>query len=732
MKSKKEKNELYLVNLTSDGSLLITRKSSGAIVFQTELSRLVYSDQFLQISSYTASKYLYGFGEHKEGILKSFNWNRLTLFNQGDLPVPNRNLYGTHPFYLVVEPGGNTNGVFLFNSNAMDALLQPTPAITLRSIGGILDLFIMLGPTPTDVVKQYTSIVGRTFMPPYWSLGFHICKYGYFSLNKTIEVLERNLAADIPIDVQWHDIDFMHRNLDFTYDPVDFKGLPEFVEKLHNDGRHYVAMISPGVSDVEEPNTYAPYDEGKKLDLFVKDVNGSYIHGKVWNTNYTVFPDFSNPKTPPYWAKQFDVYHLKLHYDGIWIDMNEPLNFLNGSDVGCPDSPLEDPQYLPGRPYPLRTLTLCMTAKHLKTEHYNEHNLLAYREAHATYNAIRDVRKKRPFIISRATFSGQGQWSGHWSGDITSNWEDMRYTIPSMLMFNFYGMSMIGSDICGFRLNVTEDLCARWQSLGAFYPFSRNHNDFDTFEQDPAAWGPDVIDATKNSLRTRYYLLPYLYTLFYKSHIFGETVIRPLFFEFPDDANTYSIDEEFLWGPSLMILPILYENAVKVDAYFPKGVWYDFYSGKSMKSKGEKFTLEANITHINVAVRGGAILPLQLPGKTTVESRTNAFDLLIALDENNAATGELYWDDGDSLDTYENENYNLISFSAKDNVTTTKVLKNKYISIMDLNEVKIFGIDTIKSATINNESVPSYSNSNYWIVNATGFSLLDELTISWT
>jgi len=123
---------------------------------------------------------------------------------------------------------------------------------------------------------------------------------------------------------------------------------------------------------------------------------------------------------------------------------------------------------------------------------------------------------------------------------------------------------MVGADICGFNGNTTVELCSRWQELGAFYPFSRNHNSDDDMDQDPASLGPVVIAAAKNSLEKRYALLPYLYTLFFKAHIYGDTVVRPLFFEFPNDAISYEIETQFLWGSGLMIVPTLYENATSV------------------------------------------------------------------------------------------------------------------------------------------------------------------------
>jgi lysosomal alpha-glucosidase len=116
----------------------------------------------------------------------------------------------------------------------------------------------------------------------------------------------------------------------------------------------------------------------------------------------------------------------------------------------------------------------------------------------------------------------------------------------------------------GFNGNTTVQLCARWHQLGAFYPFSRNHNSDDDIDQDPAALGPIVIEAAKKALETRYSLLPYLYTLFFRAHIYGDTVARPLFFEFTNDPTSYEIETQFLWGSALMIVPTLYENATSV------------------------------------------------------------------------------------------------------------------------------------------------------------------------
>ncbi|XP_023211344.1 lysosomal alpha-glucosidase-like [Centruroides sculpturatus] len=236
----------YTVNLKSNGVLSITRTEDKQVIFHTNLSWMIYSDQLLQLSSRLPSRFIYGLGQHKAPLLRRVNWKRFTIFNRDRHPMKDHSTYGTHPFYLDLEESGKSHGVVLINSNAMDIILQPAPAITYRPIGGILDFFIFLGPKPLDVVRQYTRIIGTTFMPPYWSLGFHLCKYNYTTLKHTIEVWNRTRAAGIPFDTQWNDIDYMHKYNDFTYDKTRYKDLPEFVQELHKVGMHFIPIVVIG------------------------------------------------------------------------------------------------------------------------------------------------------------------------------------------------------------------------------------------------------------------------------------------------------------------------------------------------------------------------------------------------------------------------------------------------------------------------------------------------------
>ena len=149
--------------------------------------------------------------------------------------------------------------------------------------------------------------------------------------------------------------------------------------------------------------------------------------------------------------------------------MNEPSSFVDGSDRGCPsDNPYDNPPYIPrvldGQLY---DKTLCPSSRQYLSSHYNLHNMYGHFEAIATYDALKSIRDtKRPFVLTRSTFAGTGQYAAHWSGDNDANWQDMFYSIPNMLNFNFFGVSMVGSDICGFSSDTTEELCIRWMQLG--------------------------------------------------------------------------------------------------------------------------------------------------------------------------------------------------------------------------------------------------------------------------
>ncbi|XP_072820413.1 maltase-glucoamylase isoform X1 [Vicugna pacos] len=704
-------------------SIKVLRRSNSRVLFDSSIGPLLFADQFLQLSTRLPSANVYGLGEHvHQQYRHDMNWRTWPIFARDTAPTGDgTNLYGAQTFFLCLEDAsGLSFGVFLMNSNAMEVALQPAPALTYRTIGGILDFYVFLGSTPEQVVQEYLELIGRPALPSYWALGFHLSRYDYGTLDNMKEVVDRNRAAQLPYDVQYADIDYMDARKDFTYDPVNFKGFPEFAKELHNNGQKLVIIVDPAISNNSSPSSpYGPYDRGSDMKIWVNASDGvTPLIGEVW-PGKTVFPDYTNPQCTAWWTNEFELFHNQVEFNGIWIDMNEVANFVDGSVSGCSTSNLNYPPFTPRvlDGYLFRK-SLCMDAVQHWGKHYDVHSLYGYSMAIATSEAVKTVfPNKRSFILTRSTFAGSGKFAAHWLGDNAATWSDLQWSIPAMLEFNLFGIPMVGSDICGFTLDAPEELCRRWMQLGAFYPFSRNHNCQGYKAQDPASFGADslLLNSSRHYLTVRYTLLPYLYTLFYQAHSRGDTVARPLLHEFYADSNTWDVHQQFLWGPGLLITPVLSEGAEKVTAYVPDAVWYDYETGGRVRWRKQRVEMELPGDKIGLHLRGGYIFPTQQPATTTEASRRNPLGLIIALDENKEAKGELFWDDGETKDTVANKAYLLCEFSVTQNRLDVKILQSTYTDPNNLvfKEIKILGTQEPTNITVKHNGVhPSQVSPN--------------------
>lgn len=288
------------------------------------------------------------------------------------------------------------------------------------------------------------------------------------------------------------------------------------------------------------------------------------------------------------------------------------------------------------------------------TTEYEMHNLFGLQISNATYHSLLELFPgRRPFTVGRSVFAGSGKTTSHWGGDNTSTWGSMFLSISQAFTMMMSGIPMFGADTCGFARNTDFQLCSRWMELSAFFPFYRNHNVKATIGQEAYRWS-SVAESARRAMAVRYSLLGYMYTLFYHAHTKGETVMRALAWEFPNDESLRETYNQFMLGPSILVTPVLVPNVETVQGVFP-GVglgerWYDWYTLTEVDAEpGENVTLQAPLEHINVHVRGGAVLVLQEPKLTTAETRKTPYSLLVALDSNSAASGDLYLDDGESL-----------------------------------------------------------------------------------
>lgn len=730
---------LYDVRIVQNPfGIQIIRRSTGTIIWNSQVLGFTFNDMFIRISTRLPSQYLYGFGETEHtAFRRDLNWHTWGMFSRDEPPGYKKNSYGVHPYYMALEEDGSAHGVFLLNSNAMDVTFQPTPALTYRTIGGILDFYVVLGPTPELVTKQYTEIIGRPVMVPYWSLGFQLCRYGYENTTEIENLYNDMVDAQIPYDVQYSDIDYMERQLDFTLDP-NFADFPDLINRIRANGMRVILILDPAISG-NETESYLPFTRGVQEDVFIKDPSdNTIIWGKVWpdypgievNNSvdwidqvelyraYAAFPDFFRNSTVTWWKRELrELYNntqepaKSMKYDGIWIDMNEPSSFVNGAVTDCKNTTLNHPPYMPYLEYRERGLsskTLCMEGQQILSDgtslrHYDVHSLYGWSQTRPTYEGVQEVTGERGIIITRSTYPSSGRWAGHWLGDNTSGWDQLKKSIIGMLEFSLFGLSYTGADICGFFQDAQYEMCARWMQLGAFYPFSRNHNTIQTRRQDPVSWDEAFEDISRSVLETRYTLLPYFYTLMHLANTEGITVVRSLLEEFVSDRVTWDIDSQFLLGPAFLISPVLVENARNVSAYFPRARWYDYYTGVDTGKSGEWVTLEAPLEYINLHVRGGYILPYQEPAQNTFLSRQKFMGFKVALDDNGAAQGSLFWDDGQSIDTYEKGQYFLANFTVSQNKMESNIVFDQYFNNNNrvlLGFIDIWGVVSSANPTV--------------------------------
>jgi len=587
-------------------------------------------------------------------------------------------------------------------------------------------------------------------MLPYWSLGFHNCKYGYTGLAQVQEVVAGYEAAGIPLDTQWMDIDYMQDYRDWTWSAgnFDMKQVAAFVDGLHEQGMHFIPIVDPGIMVYAG---YEAYEQGVKDEVFIKDINNKDFYlGQVWPGPVN-FPDFLHPKTQSYWTDSVKGFHDNVKVDGLWIDMNEISNFCNGDGTGqvCVNP---DPANCPTGNLDTQT-TCCLSCStvdynnkydfppyHINNKHgngqlgsgtvapsawhhnnvsdYNVHNLYGLSEQIATNTALTQVRGERPFLLTRSSFISSGRHTAKWTGDNAATWADLKSSIVSIMDFSLFGVPGIGADICGFLGDTTEELCARWIEVGAFYPFSRNHNTLGAAPQELYLW-PSVTAAAKYALGIRYQILPYMYTLFYQAHTQGETVARSLWLNFPSDKDTFEIDAQFMLGSALLISPVLDPGATEVTAYFPQGLWYDFTSHElavDASVSAQERTLVTPLTSVNVHILGGTVLPQQGAAATTTAARETPFKLVVALCPEGGAYGDLFVDDGIQVDSAIPANSLLVQYKATNgNSLAGTIVSNTYsgASKMMLGEIDVLGVQAAPaSASLNGKNISSNMHYN--------------------
>lgn len=577
---------------------------------------------------------LYGGGEVTGPLLRNGQSIKLWNTDTGAYSVEGgKRLYQSHPWVMGVRKNGTAFGI-LFDTSWKAELHTNSDAIIFNTDGALFRIFIIDRESPQDVLKGLAELTGTMKMPAKWTLGYHQCRFSYDSETRVREIADTFRAKNLPCDVIWMDIDYMDGYKVFTFDKKRFPDPKALNSDLHKKGFKAVYMIDPGV---KVDTTYDVYNSGSKNDVWVQRSNGKEYHGQVW-PGYCAFPDYTIPRTRDWWAGLYRDF-LATGIDGVWNDVNEPAVF---------ESDIPENERLGTMPHD----NLHRGGGDLPAgPHLLYHNAYGRLMVEASYKGITDVNpNKRPFLLTRSNLLGGQRYAATWTGDNYASWEHLKLSVPMSITLGLSGQPFNGPDIGGFLGNTSGDLWANWLSFGVFMPFARGHACAGTNDKEPWAYGPEIEKSSRIALERRYRLLPYLYTSFYKASTTGLPVMAPVFFADTKDAKLRAEEQAFLVGEDLLVVPAFAKNP-----NLPTGIW-------------EKFSLiDGDLDdkyQATIKVKGGSILPLGNVVQNTNENSFDTLTLLVCLDKDGKASGQLYLDSYDGLE-YKNGDYSLLNFVAQ-------------------------------------------------------------------
>ena len=703
--------------------------------FKTD-KNFLFSDNLISFQSYLTTDDIYGFGERihnfklEEGVYTIWPIDRRNLVDDGK---GSKNLYGHQPIGLHKTKYKNIWLGFVFlNSNAQDVqihrnTLEQKTILSHKTIGGIIDYYIIVDNSPENVIKDIHYLIGKPILPPYWALGVHQCRWGFKNTFDFENVYNNYIERKIPIDSMWIDIDAMENYKIFTLNKQHFKNLPKVVDNIHKNQAKFIPIIDIAFSSYDDDMTI--YNKiGDENNLFIKSgYTNKNLFGKVWPKK-AVFPDFFNPNIKKIWDYGLDNYLKIIDYDGIWLDMNEPA--LTGGAAGEIFENEDDREkyrkeiekniqlsYIPGYIDNTNVLiagSLSLNAITYNNERlYNNKPLLSVYQCKQTYNYLkRKLPHKRPFILTRANSLGTGNYAFHWLGDNFSKNDYIKYSISGIFNYNIFGIPLTGADICGFNNNADGKLCARWYNVGAFYPFSRNHNSRSAKDQYPWTFGQNIENIIKKDIMVRYSLIRYFYSqLFLVSLNEKGAFFKPVMFEYPLDKNSYDdIESKIMLGEALLLCAF-FENHEKNKTFifpnsnfnmYPSGYTVLNYTNDSNYSNKLRKSLSGKLNELHLFMRGGYIIPMQDTFDNYVMNtyylRQQKINLIINPDHEGYSKGTIFFDN-DEIDTIELEKYIRINLEFKNKILSVEVINKKKMDYIFkdniINRIEIWRVNEI-------------------------------------
>ncbi len=482
-------------------------------------------------------------------------------------------------FYHQTHTDGSICGSFVDNGYRGHYDFTPRDEYRIHFTGGQYTEYIFAGPRMPDILEHYTQLTGRMAIPPMWSLGYHQCRWAKYTQDDVEQLGQRFRDHDVPCDTLWLDIEYMDGYRVFTWNTDAFPDVPGMLQRLGEQGFGVITIIDPGVK--YDPG-YWVFDQALERNVLCTTEGGDVYIGQVWPGN-TAFPDFVTDEGRAWWG-ELNAAHVEFGLVGIWNDMNEPA-----TGAIAPDA---------------------MRFGAGEYSHDRFHNQYALLMAMGTTAGLLEAMPdKRTFVLSRAGFAGIQRFAANWMGDNMANWDHMWLSMPMATGLGISGQAFVGADVGGFSGDTNSELFLRWMQYGTLTPFCRNHSEIGWIDQYPWSFGEAVEDLVRDAIRLRYRLLPYIYTSFAIASETGAPVQRPLIFDHQQEHAARNLDDQYLFGPDLLVAPVLQPGTTARQVYVPSGAWYDWHTD-DLVSGPCYVRAEVTMEHIPLYARGGAVIPM--------------------------------------------------------------------------------------------------------------------------
>jgi alpha-D-xyloside xylohydrolase len=576
-------------------------------------------------ATFTAPKdeHSYGLGQNQEGFL-DLRGHVLRCAHDYDAPVA--------PSVCVPFVVTNKGYAILWDNPSKTTVQFGFNDVNrwVSDVGQRVSFFVIAGRNYDELYSGYRLLSGDVPMLPKSTYGYIQCKQRYTSQQELLDVAkgyrDRHLPADVLV-VDWFHYTKMG---EMDMDPAKWPDPVAMNKRLHEMNFH--TMISVWPRFVPEDRYW---DTVSKRGWLTHLADGTPINGLPYDRAGSDL-DTTNPDAARWFWDVIKENYVAKGFDSFWADQTEPDLPPNGAyfHVG------------PG------------------TQFYNIYPLL---HTAAIYDGFRRDLKSRALILSRDAFTGaQHNGTIFWSSDIYGNWDTFRRQIPTGLNFVASGMPYWSTDIGGWqylpavhvpertplidpsdaRANVGHDddypeLYVRWFQYGAFQPNFRAHGSRP--QNEVWSYGKQAEPILSKYLRLRYQLMPYIYSLGYRTHVTGAPFMRGLFMDFGADPKVADIRDEYMFGPALLVAPVTEQGRTSREVYLPAGAdWYNFWTNERVRG-GRTITVSAPIDIIPIFVRAGSILPLGEPVESTNEVQKLA---TIRVYNGPDTDFELYRDDG--------------------------------------------------------------------------------------